>query len=360
MYLVKLILFIAFGWAVARITGIDNLEHAGWYLSAVAVLLAAGLYAATYGIDLKEARQHFKLIISAVTIGVVLKAVIIGSSLAFLFRDPFFFILGVTVAQIDPLSVAKLMKGNRMSAKAKAILASWASFDDPITVILSLYAPLLVMQFTSLELGSVTGSRSDSSSLMPYMTALGLNIALAAVAFCLYQGIRRSAARITAWAAWGVPAALYALLAAAFSVSVVYFMMLGIALTGLFLRPAKLQGLLDHAITWALGAAAVLLGLLLVSGISLRSGIALGIAAYAAQIIVGFLLTRHLPRADRWHIAFAQQNGITAIILALLFEPLHPGTVAVVAPAIITVNVLHWAANKIVDTHIPHKPAVQP
>src|SRR6187402_2138723 len=147
MSLLKLILFILFGFAVAQVTGVTNLEYANWYLFIVALLLVMGLYASTYSIDLKEARQHVKLIISAVTIGVVMKAAIIGGSLALLFQDPYFLILGIAVAQIDPLSVAGLMKGDRLSKKAKTILYSWASFDDPVTVLLSLYVPMLVMQF---------------------------------------------------------------------------------------------------------------------------------------------------------------------------------------------------------------------
>lgn len=352
MRLLKLVLFILIGLGIARVVGIENLENASWYITVIAALLAVGLYASTYGIDLKEARQHLKIILSAVTVGVLLKAAIIGGSLALIFHDPFFLILGITVAQIDPLSVAGLMKGNRMSAKAKTILASWASFDDPITVILSLYAPLLVMQFTGLELGSITGNSDTGTNLLSYVKELGLNLGLAAQAFCLYTVIRYYAKQISAWVAFGVSLASYVLLAIAFSISLLYFMMLGIALIGLFLRPPKLDKLIDHAITWALRAAAVLLGFLLVGGINLWAGIALGVAAYVAQIVVGSLLTRGLPTKDRWHIAFAQQNGITAIILALLFEPIHPGTAAIVAPAIIVVNGLHGIVNKMLDKYV--------
>jgi len=351
MPLVKLILLVLAGLGVAGVVGIHGLEDAGWYTIVVALLLATGLYASTYGIDLKEARQHLKLIVTAVTVGVVLKAAIIGGSLAIIFQDPFFLILGVAVAQIDPLSVAALMKGKRMSAKAKTILASWASFDDPITVILALYAPLLVMQFTDIELGLI-GGQTGGASFVSYIVELGINIGLAAQAFCLYTVIRYYSKQISAWVAFGVSAAVYALLAVTFSISVLYFMMLGIALIGLFLRPPKLDKYIDRAIIWALGLAAVLLGFLLVDGINLWAGIALGVAAYCSQIIVGFLLTKRLPSKDRWHIAFAQQNGITAIVLALLFEPIHPGTVAIVAPAIIVINTLHTVVNKLLDTYV--------
>jgi len=352
MQLLKLVLFILLGFVAARIGGIHGLESASWYIFVVASLLAIGLYSSTYGIDLKEARQHLKIIVSAVTVGVVLKAAIIGGSLAVLFQDPFFLILGVAVAQIDPLSVASLMKGNRMSTKAKTILASWASFDDPVTVILSLYAPLLVAQMTGLQLGAITGSADLHGNLIAYIRELGLNLLLAGGVLALWLVIRYYAKRAYAWLAFGLAAVIYVLLAAAFSVSVLYFMMLGIALIGLYLRPPKVAKLIDHAVVWAFCAAAVLLGLLLIGGVDIWKGVVLGATAYFAQVIVGFLLTRSLPKKDRWHIAFAQQNGITAIILALLFEPLHHGTVAVVAPAIIVINGMNWLVNGLVDRYM--------
>lgn len=349
MQLYKLALCMVVGFAFGRLTGLQGLEDASWYTYLVATLLATGLYASTYGIDLDEAKQHLKLIVSAVTIGVVLKAALIGGSLALLFQDPFFFILGVAVAQIDPLSVAALLKGNRMSKKAKTILASWASFDDPITVILSLYVPLLVVHFTSLDLATTSGIAAGWG--IPW--SFGANLLLAASVLGGWLIISAwKAGKVSRRAVLISASGAYVLLAVAFSLSILYFLMLGIALIGLFLRPTKVAGLLDHAIVGALAVAATLLGILLVPGLDIWRGVALGVAAYAAQIVVGFLLTRGLPGKDRWHISFAQQNGITAIILALFFETIHPGTVAIVAPAIIVINGLHSVANRIVDRYL--------
>ncbi|HEU5187606.1 MAG TPA: hypothetical protein VFT87_03825 [Candidatus Saccharimonadales bacterium] len=357
MQLLKLILFILIGFGIAYLAGIKDLQNTNWYMLAVASLLAIGLYASTYGIELKEARKHLKIILSAVTVGVVLKAAIIGGSLALIFQDPFFLILGITVAQIDPLSVAGLMKGKRLSTKAKTILASWASFDDPITVILSLYAPLLVMQLTGTDLGSITGTADGGANLLSYIRELGLNLAFAGGVLVLWLLIRYYTKKAYAWLAVALAGAVYVLLFASLTIAAFYFMMLGIALIGLFLRPAKVDKVIDHVITWTLRAAALLLGFLVVDGINLWAGIALGVAAYSAQIIVGYLLTHGLPAKDRWHISFAQQNGITAIILVLLFEPIHPGTVAIVAPAIIVINGLHGVANKILDKYLETKAA---
>jgi hypothetical protein len=144
---------------------------------------------------------------------------------------------------------------------------------------------------------------------------------------------------------------MYGLLVGALSIAVYYFWMLGIAVLGLFMRP-PIEKAVDRTVHWALGIAAVLLGVLLINGINIWVGAALGVAAYAGQIMVGLLLTGKLSMRDRLHIGFAQQNGITAIILSLLFESYYPGTVAIVAPAIIVINTIHAIANKFLDIHL--------
>jgi hypothetical protein len=95
--------------------------------------------------------------------------------------------------------------------------------------------------------------------------------------------------------------------------------------------------------------AAVALGVLLIGGIDLWRGISLGVIAFFAQAIVAIPLTRNMPTSDRWHLAGAQQHGITAIILALTLEIQFDGVVAIVAPAIIAANVFHVVANHLID-----------
>ena len=161
---------------------------------------------------------------------------------------------------------------------------------------------------------------------------------------------------VVAYLAWRLlrrwPAAVSALLAGLAAVAVWRFTMLGIAVVGLFIRP-RIGRQLVWAVQVALLAAAFMLGLLLIDGASLVRGLTLGVVAFGAQIIVGFALTRRLPMPDRIHLAFAQQNGITAIILALLLEAEFHGVIAVVAPAILTINLIHLAANHIIDHRDP-------
>jgi hypothetical protein len=193
------------------------------------------------------------------------------------------------------------------------------------------------------------------SGLLEVAVELAANLLLAAVAFGLWRlvsrdrGLRdddreggRRAARIRSrWA--------YALLAIVAALAVWQFLMLGLALAGLFLRPPALARVLPRLTGWALGASAVLLGMLLVDGVAPGRGALLGVAAFLAQIVAALLITRGLPRADRLHLALAQQNGITAIILALRLEAQFAGVVAVVAPAILITNSIHLAANALAD-----------
>lgn len=347
-----LYVFILSGVALATIFGFHGVENSRWYLLTVATLLAAGLYSSTFGIAITEARTHLKLILKAITVGVLLKAMVIGSIMTLLLHNPFGLILGIIVAQIDPLSTAALMKRGRMSKTAQSILGAWSSFDDPITVILSLYAPIFVAMLTGTSWHPIHGTAQELG-LFGYVTETAINLLFAGGIFTLWWLMKRHSKATSYVVIAMVALGMYGLLLGALSIAVYYFWMLGVAVLGLFMRP-PIDKALTHAVRWALGIAAILLGILLIKGVNIWTGLALGLAAYVAQILVGFLLTGKLPMRDRWHIAFAQQNGITAIILALLFEPYYPGTIAIVAPAIIIINSVHFAANKLLDVYLEH------
>lgn len=320
---IYLYLFMLGGVALSAIFNFRGVQNEQWYLLSVATLLAIGLYSSTFGIAIKEARKHVRLILKAITVGVLLKAFIIGGIMTVLLRNPFGFVLGIIVAQIDPLATAALMKNNRISRRAQSILRAWSSFDDPITVILSLYAAMAIALLTHTQWHAIRGTMQEAG-LAGYVLETGINLLFAGGIFVLWQLMKRHS-KATNYVVIGLVAlGMYGLLIGSLSIAIYYFWMLGVAVLGLFMRP-PIQKTIDHTLHWALSLAAVLLGILLINGVSIWKGIVLGLAAYGAQIIVGFLLTRALALRDRLHIAFAQQNGITAIILALLFESYYPG-----------------------------------
>ena len=321
------VLAIALGGMTASIFELSNITQSSLYTHFTYALLAIGLYGCVFTINLRELNQNRQIVLGAITVGVFLKTVIIGAILYFFIKDNIAFLLGVAVAQIDPLSVAALLnrETSYLSERAKAILGAWSSFDDPVTVILSLYILSIVLQSSNAWL-----------SFQLFVQSSAINLLVASGIYVIHQFTKR-------WA--GIQ--LLLLLISLF-IGIYFRLMLAVALTGLFLRPAITQ-LLSKVVDGAFYTALLLLGLVLINGISPINGAIMAFAAVVAQIIVSIILTRKLHWRDRLHIALAQQNGITAIILALLFETTYTGVVAVVAPAILLINLIHFVSNSFIN-----------
>jgi NhaP-type Na+/H+ or K+/H+ antiporter len=316
------------GLGIASVIDISDLPRQPYYEPFTYALLAVGLYGSVYGIHLEELQNHTKIVLQAVTIGVLLKTVVIGFALYLVTKQPVAFLIGLAVAQIDPLSVANLLQGgpSKLSSRAKTILGAWSSFDDPMTVLLSIYALYFFLPHTA------TGSLLES--VAPFFIGLAQNLLFVLVVYLIYKYLKQNST------------AMMFLLVACFISAVVFQWMLGIAIIGFFLRPEIKR--LPTIISAAFYIAVLLLGFLLVNGVFWLQGLALAIGAILAQIVIGLWLTRDLPRNERLYLAFAQQNGITAMILALFFEKDLTGTVGLVAPAIIFINLGYYFFNRVI------------
>jgi len=345
--LVGFVVVVAVGTATAAVASLEGIYDSEVYLLAATTLLAIGLYASASGISVEGAREHLRLVLAAVTVGVLIKATLIAVVMYLAFgRRAEYLILGVAVAQIDPLSVAAMRRRSAMSRRASTILSAWASFDDPMTALLTVYAAGWLM--TTQGMAGGAGAWAAGSVL----TQILLNGLLALGAFLVWRLTTRTGepGAGAAGAVRGTPAGTVgriiqlAALLAVLVLGVWRFLMLGVALCGLFLRP-WIDQLVERVTGVAFWLAAFALGLILVEGVRPLHGVVLGLAAFGSQIVVGWLLSRRLPADDRTSLMLGHQNGITAIILALLLEPRFPGTVSVVAPAIITVNLLYTASN---------------
>jgi NhaP-type Na+/H+ or K+/H+ antiporter len=314
------------GLGIASVIDISDLPRQPYYDTFTYTLLAIGLYGSVYGIHLSELQNHTKIVLQAVTVGVLLKTIIVGLALYLVSHNVTAFLLGLTVAQIDPLSVANLLQGgpSKLSTRAQTILGAWSSFDDPMTVLLSIYALYFFLPHGD------TGNLMDS--MLPFFIGLVQNLIFVILVYLLSRSLKRNST------------ALLVLLAVCFVIAITFKWMLGIAIIGLFLRPVIKK--LPLIISSAFYIAVLLLGFLLVNGVFWLDGLALGLGAILAQVIVGFLLTRDLPRNERLYLAFAQQNGITAMILALFFEKDLMGTVGIVAPAIVFINLGYYLFNR--------------
>ncbi|GAA0262543.1 hypothetical protein GCM10010492_74540 [Saccharothrix mutabilis subsp. mutabilis] len=337
---IGLLAAVAAGWLVARAFDADGVTAHPGYLFAINALLGFGLYASTRGIDLAEFREHWGTVLAAVTLGVLLKVALIFGVLFAFYERPEHLLLAVAVAQIDPLSVAALRAGSRLSEAGKTLLAAWSSFDDPITVLLTVYLTALTVGGGTLPVGGV-GSLGVN---------LLLNLALAGAVFAVWRGLRGRRA-----AGAGSPAGRAVVLVAVLAAGVVAAsssLLLALALIGLFYRPGRSADV-DRGAGVALYLGTFAIGLVLVNGIDLGTGVVLGVAAFLAQVVAASALTaRPRWRGDRVRLALGQQNGLTAVILALMLEPVLPAA-AVIAPAVVVVNLLHAVTNAVHD----HGPA---
>lgn len=325
--------------ALGQFTGI---ERSAGYALAVTALLGFGLYSSTTGIPMAEFRGQLRTVLLAVTVGVVIKAAIITAVMWLVFREPGYLVLGIVVAQIDPLAVAALRDGSRMSHRAKALLATWSSFDDPVTVLLTVYVTAFALRARDGgDVGHLLGS-----GLLSFVLNLLWNVVLAGVVYLAWRAVRSLNRRRETRPYGPLGWALVGLAVLVVAGTAVWFgLLLALAVIGLFIRP-RLGTVLDRSTQVALLMATFAVGLVLIGGVRPVQALVLGGAAYAAQIVVALLLT--LPRRwqrDRVGLALAQQNGMTAIVLALLLEPTFPGTIAIVAPAIVVVNTLHALCN---------------
>ncbi|WP_199562424.1 hypothetical protein, partial [Micromonospora deserti] len=338
------------GWA----GDVEGLERAPAYLLLASVLLAVGLVGSTRDISLADVRAHLRTVLLAVTVGVVAKAAIIAGVVFLVFRDPALLVLGVAVAQIDPLAVAAMSRPERTSPRARSILSIWASFDDPVTVLLTIYVSAVALDLQGDTSGALAGALNDG----PLDILLGLlaNAAFAVVAWLLWRLLRAAGMREDITVRPRVRSALNAVAVALLILLVLFaawqFLMLGLAITGLFFRP-RLGPVVGKSTLAAYLVAAFLLGVLLVYGVDLATGVVLGLSAVAAQLLVSVPITRGLPTRDRRYLAWGQQNGITAVILALVLEQDFPGTVGIVATAIVVINLIHALATALLDRRRP-------
>lgn len=304
-------------------------------------LLAIGLYGSTYAIEKEEFKKNKGIIISAVTIGVIFKTIFIGALLYLFVQDVRAFLLGVVIAQIDPLSVGNLLTNtkHRLSKSGESVLRAWSSFDDPMSILLLLYFGLPFVK------NYIQENPIEFITLHHYIADLALNLIL--------LGIVWSIVRISKNTKYFKQIEIISLIVS-FVISIHYKLMIAIAGIGMMLRP-QFEKILAQLLNIAFWISCLILGILSTNGINILEGFLLGLFAIIAQAVTALFLTQKLQFKDRIYLAFAQQNGITAILLAVFLEQFITGVVAVVAPAIFFINIAHFILNQIIDEYFDEK-----
>jgi NhaP-type Na+/H+ or K+/H+ antiporter len=348
--LVLVILLALLGLAVSAIVQagsgvrLRQVANSALYGKSITALLAIGLFASVYGISRRELWRNARVVLVAITFGVAFKAMLTGGIMALAYGSVGYLMLGVAVAQIDPLSVAATLQDSAMSQRAKSVLSAWASFDDPVTVLLVAY----LAWFT------LPGGRSHGQDALlgigatSYLEQVLLNAALVAAAGTAWYVLSVFRRGRGSTVAWNVLCCL--ILVCLIVVAAGLGLLVGITVCGLFYRP-HIEAVISGVVNIAFYAATFLLGMLLVTGVNIAAGVLLGMSVFVVQVLAGgVFISRGMARGDRVYLALGQQNGLTAIVLALALQPYLPAAVGIIAIAILVVNVLHISCNAVWDT----------
>lgn len=315
------------GWG----TNFNPVSTTAFHIGATAALVV-GLYGSVVGIDLAAVRPHKWLALIIITVAVPAQILATGAIMYLIYPVGASFLLAAAIDQIDPLSTSTLLQDKeKMSAGAKGLLRIWASFDDPVTVICG----FLIL------LPLVTGQAAGLDENRSYGLGLALNLAPAGLLWLLYRYtplLRQRGASLVA---------LLICLGYAFVTESYLFA----AITGLLLRPIP-EKYLQRAITGMYYVIVVIVGMALYS---YRADLAEGVRLGALLALVEFFVVQPLTALilfngstrDVFRLAFAQQNGLTTLLMGLAFESYGVHVLHILLPAIIVVNLCNLCVNKL-------------
>ncbi len=326
--LIFFIIITAFGTLVGKWTNINPVEQAV-FSPFTTFALIVGLYGSVVGIDLSAIRQRRWLAVIVITVAVPIQIMASGALMYLIYPASISFLLAVAMTQIDPLSVDTLLQDKEsMSQEAKGILRVWASFDDPVTVLFGFLILLPLITGQAIE-GSVT------AMLLGLMANVG-------VAFALWA--------LGKWTkVLQDPAITLVLLLLTLIFAFFTQAFLLAAITGLLLRPVpekylgSLTAVLYYGIVFVVGMA------MYTYGIDLRLGFLLAIVGYFVIQPLTTIIVFSGSSKDLLRIAFAQQNGLTTLLMGIAFQNLGFKVLHILLPAIIITNMLNLIVNKILS-----------
>lgn len=314
------------GTLLGRITGVNPITEQ--YFSVFASLaLVIGLYGSVVGINLDAIRNRRRLAIIIVTIAVPLQIIATGWLMYLVFPVGVSFLLAVAIDQIDPLSVDTLLQDKEsMSEEAKGILRVWAAFDDPVTVIFGFL--ILLPMVTGKSLGFNIGT---------YLIGLAFNLVPALLIWLVYRYTSLLQNRTLSIVL------LIATLILAFATE----SYLLAAITGLLIRPFP-ENALSRLIAVLYYLVIIIVGMAIFSyGVDLRLGILLAVIEFFVVQPLSALILFNGTVNDIFRIAFAQQNGLTTLLMGLAFQSLGFEVLHILLPAIVVVNTFNLVVNKI-------------
>jgi hypothetical protein len=319
----------AVGWVAGYFTNINPIEET-FFPTFAAFALTLGLYGSVAGIDLEAIRSRRFVAIIVITVAVPLQILVAGGLMYLIYPVGISFLLAVALTQIDPLSVDTLLKDKeRMSNEAKGLLRVWASFDDPVTV---LFGFLILLPL-------VTGQTAASAGFGT--SELVLYLLLNTIPALLIWLVKRYTAVLDNQIMAII--VLVAVLALAFTTQ----SYLLAAIVGLLLHPIPNE-YLTAVISVFYYFIVFIVGMSIFSyGVDLRLGFLIAIVEFWVIQPATTLLVFNGKTHDVLRIAFAQQNGLTTLLMGIAFQSLGIPVLHILLPGIVFVNLFNLIVNRI-------------
>ena len=325
----QIFLFLVFtilGFAFGGWTNINPIEQ-DLFPSFAAFALVIGLYGSVVGIDLGAIRNRRRLAIIVISVAVPIQILATGALMWLIHPLAVSWLIAVAMTQIDPLSIDTLLRDkDNMTEEAKGVLRIWASFDDPVTVL-----------FGFLVLFPLVTGQTSGVTLPLFGLGLLLNLLPALIVYLLqrYTAILKNQVIETI--------VLVVLLVFAFFTQ----SYLLAAILGLLLRPipehyfSRAIFVLYHWIVFTVGMA------IFSFGVDLRLGFLIAVIEFfVIQPLTSIIVFNGTP-SDLLRIAFAQQNGLTTLLMGIAFESLGVHILHILLPAIVIVNLMNLVVNRI-------------
>ncbi len=310
------------GYIIGSLTGFNAISHTHFSTFST-IALALGLYVAVSGIDLPSLGKYKKTAWFIITAGVPLQIFVTGFLMWVIYPHPVSLLVAVAIDQIDPLSVTTLLNNKAgMSKEAKTLLRVWASFDDPVTVLVGFVFLIPI----------VTGVAMESTST--YLIGLIMNVIPALGIWWAYKKEYLKN--------WNVQFMLL-VLGLVYAVATQAFLFA--AIMGLFIRPfaeehlSKIISVLYYSILIIVGAG------LVHYGIDIRLGFLLALVEFFVVQPLSALTMVKGTTNDIFRLAFAQQNGLTTILMGLAFQTMGFNVLPILLPAIVVINILNLSIN---------------
>jgi hypothetical protein len=147
------LVFTFLGALVVYFIPLDIQNYTQAFTLAAGLFLAVALFGNVQSIDmafLKENRLNAGLIVS---FGVFLKVILLGALLYFFTDDKVYFLIAAVISQIDPSFTNWTQRLLNIRGQAAKLSIIESTFDDPISVLLSLYLILPFIVPGGLEFG---------------------------------------------------------------------------------------------------------------------------------------------------------------------------------------------------------------